>query len=232
MTLNISRHVHNHDPQPPPTVRDVQRRLNAHGSRLAVDGVFGPQTENAVRVFQRAKRLQVDGIVGPRTFKALGGSTGPTTAARGTGRHLAQVAYRVVTAGYGHPRPRYRLGAEVRSSKLDEPASWTVLDCSEFTQGLVTYETGHAWIDGAAAQYAYAKARGKAISVEQAIRTPGAMLGIFGRTSRAPYAFVHHVAVSLGDGRTAECRSVSLGSGVWSARNRFNRAWTVPEIRY
>lgn len=35
--------------------------------------VFGPKTERAVRLFQRAKGLSVDGIVGPNTWRALVG---------------------------------------------------------------------------------------------------------------------------------------------------------------
>lgn len=38
----------------------------------AVDGVFGPQTANAVSNFQRFKGLSVDGVVGPATAEALG----------------------------------------------------------------------------------------------------------------------------------------------------------------
>jgi cell wall-associated NlpC family hydrolase len=231
MTLNISRHSHSRDPQGPPTVRDVQKRLAAHGFPPGpIDGIYGARTENAVRAFQRSRRLQVDAVVGPLTFRALGGSTG-SSAPRGSGRHLAAVAYKVVTAGYGHAKPVYRFGAEVRTSQLDEPATWRKLDCSEFTQGLATVELGHPWVDGAAAQYAYCKARGKAISVDRAKHVPGALLFIYSRTSRAPYPFVHHVAVSLGDGRTAELRSTQLGSGVWRV-DRFNRAALIPGIRY
>ena len=37
-----------------------------------IDGVYGPQTEGAVREFQRRTQgLQVDGIVGPATAAAL-----------------------------------------------------------------------------------------------------------------------------------------------------------------
>jgi hypothetical protein len=53
-------------------VRRLQRRLNAHGARLAVDGILGPATDRAVRNFQANRRLAVDGIVGPRTWAALG----------------------------------------------------------------------------------------------------------------------------------------------------------------
>ena len=36
------------------------------------DGIFGPNTEEAVKELQKAKGLAADGIVGPRTWAALG----------------------------------------------------------------------------------------------------------------------------------------------------------------
>jgi peptidoglycan hydrolase-like protein with peptidoglycan-binding domain len=39
---------------------------------LAKDGIFGPQTENAVKDFQTKKGIAVDGIVGPVTWHNLG----------------------------------------------------------------------------------------------------------------------------------------------------------------
>ncbi|TCP30916.1 putative peptidoglycan binding protein [Scopulibacillus darangshiensis] len=55
-------------------VSDVQSKLDAKGYGLAVDGIFGPNTEDAVRQFQGDKGLAVDGIVGPDTREALGTS--------------------------------------------------------------------------------------------------------------------------------------------------------------
>ena len=52
-------------------VRTVQHLLVQHGQHIVVDRVFGPQTEDAVRRFQRDRGLGVDGIVGNRTWPAL-----------------------------------------------------------------------------------------------------------------------------------------------------------------
>ncbi|HPJ01765.1 MAG TPA: peptidoglycan-binding protein [Candidatus Limiplasma sp.] len=52
-------------------VRELQTGLNKLGGTLAVDGRFGPLTEQAVREFQRQQSLEADGVVGPRTWAAL-----------------------------------------------------------------------------------------------------------------------------------------------------------------
>jgi peptidoglycan hydrolase-like protein with peptidoglycan-binding domain len=56
----------------------VQYLLRAREYSLAVDGVFGPRTDAAVRYFQQLVRgttegFPIDGIVGPLTWQALVG---------------------------------------------------------------------------------------------------------------------------------------------------------------
>lgn len=52
-------------------VRALQRRLRELGYPVSVDGEFGPQTERALRDFQRANGLSADGVAGPQTIAAL-----------------------------------------------------------------------------------------------------------------------------------------------------------------
>lgn len=54
-----------------PEVEEMQRRLNQHGARLAVDGRFGPKTDRALKDFQRRQGLAADGVHGSRTAEKL-----------------------------------------------------------------------------------------------------------------------------------------------------------------
>ncbi|WP_227935650.1 peptidoglycan recognition protein family protein [Alkalihalobacillus deserti] len=47
-------------------VQDVQQKLGA-----ATDGIYGLETEERVREFQRREGISIDGIVGPQTWRAL-----------------------------------------------------------------------------------------------------------------------------------------------------------------
>jgi hypothetical protein len=61
-------------------VRRIQARLNqiGHGHHsalggrpLAVDGIFGEDTEKVVKTFQQHRNITVDGIVGPNTHRLM-----------------------------------------------------------------------------------------------------------------------------------------------------------------
>ena len=52
-------------------IKLLQHRLNLVGSQLTEDGIWGVQTDSAVRGYQYKAGLTVDGIVGPKTQAAL-----------------------------------------------------------------------------------------------------------------------------------------------------------------
>lgn len=86
------------------SVQQVQTQLRAAGANIAVDGIFGSQTQSAVRDFQRRNGLQVDGIVGPQTLSRLQAAGG------------AQVADRMEARQPGTQAPRAPRAAEPRAS--------------------------------------------------------------------------------------------------------------------
>ena len=54
-------------------VRQIQTKLKRWGYYNGnIDGIYGSQTQEAVRYFQRKNGLTVDGIAGPATLKAMG----------------------------------------------------------------------------------------------------------------------------------------------------------------
>jgi hypothetical protein len=58
-------------------VKALQTLLGKDGFSLAVDGLFGPDTEAAVKRFQLEQGLLDDGVVGPVTWAALAGVAPP-----------------------------------------------------------------------------------------------------------------------------------------------------------
>jgi cell wall-associated NlpC family hydrolase len=156
----------------------------------------------------------------------LGGASGWGTGPSGLGATAATPALRdlieAASAQLGKP---YVFGAEAGLDEIDPEA----FDCSELTQW-AAHQAGLTLPDGAAGQYRYCRAAGTTMSVEEALRTPGALLFTFdgepgptgGEPSRA------HVAISLGDGRTVEARGRDYGVVVADAADRFNFAARVP----
>ena len=63
-------------------VRQIQTRLKKWGYYSgAVDGIFGTQTQKAVRYFQQKNGLTVDGIAGSKTLAAMGISSSSNSGA-------------------------------------------------------------------------------------------------------------------------------------------------------
>lgn len=140
------------------------------------------------------------------------------------GGSLLQAFLDAATAQAGD---RYVFGATASISDPDPD----VFDCSE----LVKWAAGRQGVDvpdGTWLQYLDLKADGATMSVEEAIRTPGALLFSFpsepqpgqGRPSRA------HVAISLGDGRTIEAANPRKGVIFGEAEGRFNFAGFIPGL--
>jgi hypothetical protein len=51
-------------------LRRWQQQLSARGATLAVDGLYGPETNGVARTFQAEQGLVVDGLIGPLTWAA------------------------------------------------------------------------------------------------------------------------------------------------------------------
>ena len=81
-------------------VRQIQTKLKRWGYYNGnVDGIYGSQTQEAVRYFQRKNNLKVDGIAGPETLKAMGifnssSSTSSSTSSNSSNLNLlARIIY-------------------------------------------------------------------------------------------------------------------------------------------
>ncbi len=77
-------------------VTKIQQKLKELGLyTIAVDGIYGAKTEEAVRAFQKQKGLAVDGIAGPNTLKALGITAGSNSS---TSQSDYQLLARIISA--------------------------------------------------------------------------------------------------------------------------------------
>jgi cell wall-associated NlpC family hydrolase len=118
---------------------------------------------------------------------------------------------------------RYVYGAQTQASHPNPQA----FDCSELVKWSAA-QAGVAVPDGAWWQYRALADSGHAISVQDAMHTPGALLFRFAGDPRSPGGPAEaHVAISLGDGRTIEARSRRDGVGVFDAAGR---GWTAAAV--
>ncbi|MBX7256664.1 MAG: peptidoglycan-binding protein [Candidatus Hydrogenedentes bacterium] len=76
-TLRLNDGFEHTSPDLRDDVRELQRFLNQEGFGLGLDGLFGRETEMAVKRFQRDHGLDDDGIVGEMTWSLLAGTPLP-----------------------------------------------------------------------------------------------------------------------------------------------------------
>jgi cell wall-associated NlpC family hydrolase len=153
------------------------------------------------------------------TATAAGGATLGTA----KGSDTAQRFLAVAKTQQGKP---YVWGASAAATDADPKA----FDCSEFTKWAAA-RVGVALPEVASTQYIYLRDQGATIPVDQALRTPGALLFHFPHEPRDanddPSA--GHVAISVGDGvHTIEAKGRAYGTGVFEAGNRFQYAGIIP----
>ena len=87
-------------------VKELQKLLNKRLNRkddVKVDGVFGPKTEDAVKIIQYQFLLKQDGIAGPLTWKSLRANAPvdkPTLLRGSTGEQVSIVQKVLEDGGY------------------------------------------------------------------------------------------------------------------------------------
>lgn len=164
--------------------------------------------------------VQTGGLSLDSVLASLSGTSG---AVSGSGDRTA----RFLASALEQTGDPYVWGASADPTDSDPEA----FDCSE----LVRWAAGRVGVDlpdGSWLQYLDLQRRGATVSVEEALRTPGALLFSFDREPRPGQGRPGgaHVAISLGDGRTIEARGRRYGVGSWEAGNRFQYAAIIPEL--
>ena len=99
-------------------VTQIQTKLKRWGYyNGAIDGIYGYQTLNAVKYFQRKNGLTVDGIAGPKTLAAMGifSSSTSSSSSANNSNDLNLLARLIYAESRGEP---YTGQVAVRSSSI------------------------------------------------------------------------------------------------------------------
>ena len=85
-------------------VTQIQTKLKRWGYYTGnIDGIYGTQTVNAVKYFQRKNGLTVDGIAGPATLKAMGIITSSSSSSSSYNSNLNLLARVIYGEARGEP---------------------------------------------------------------------------------------------------------------------------------
>ena len=121
-------------------VTQIQTKLKRWGYYSgSIDGIYGTQTVNAVKYFQRKNGLTVDGIAGPATLRAMGimTSSGSSSSSSGYNSNLNLLAKVIYSEARGEPYTgQVAVGAvclnRVKSSSFPNTLSGVVYQTGAF----------------------------------------------------------------------------------------------------
>lgn len=107
-------------------VRQIQTKLESWGYYNGnVDGIYGSQTANAVRYFQRKNGLAVDGIAGSATLKAMGinssGNSNSNSSNLNSQANINLLAHLIHGEARGEPYNGMVAVAAVALNRVDSP---------------------------------------------------------------------------------------------------------------
>jgi cell wall-associated NlpC family hydrolase len=120
----------------------------------------------------------------------------------------------------------YKWGAKPSPTML----SWPAVDCS----GLTELAAALCDIDlptGSINQYRLCHREGTLIPLEEAKRTPGALVFIFGSDPLTTWPSSRHVGFSVGDGTTIDARKPAVDIYDWNSRN-WGFGALIPGVTY
>jgi len=88
-------------------VTQIQTKLKRWGYYNGnIDGIYGTQTLNAVKYFQRKNGLTVDGIAGPATLRAMGIYNSSSTSSSSNSSNVNLLARLIYGEARGEPYAR------------------------------------------------------------------------------------------------------------------------------
>ena len=120
-------------------VTQIQTKLKAWGYYSdAVDGVYGSETEAAVKYFQQKNGLSVDGVAGQATLAAMGITDSSSTAAGSNSSDVALLARLISAEARGEPYAGQVAVGAVVLNRMEHPSFPNTLSGVIYQSGAFT----------------------------------------------------------------------------------------------
>lgn len=118
-------------------VKAIQEKLIERGLYQGkADGIYGPNTEKGVKIFQKQQGLSVDGIAGPQTLKRLGITIGTIPSANDSNVYLLA---RIISAeARGEPYSGQVAVGAVVLNRIEHPSFPDTLSGVIYQEGAFT----------------------------------------------------------------------------------------------